>query len=187
MQEATTAGSAEAWDQGINASPLRSGWKLALEVRCSRQCRTCCCALPQLPNAELGSLQTFGLMAWPCLPGVLEGFTVSRTGKASLLWSAAFPPEEESVQGAAAPAFNSPIYSYAKARRRPHASSSMLLQALASDSVIPAGCYGNMLSLHCKRSSGSVETLWDRPTGRRGANLWRLQRACGQCRCCCSR
>ena len=126
-------------------------------------------------------------MAWPCLPGVLEGFTVSSAGKALLLWSAAFPPEKEAVQGAAAPAFNSPIYSYAKARQRPLASSSMLLQAPASASGILAGCYSNMLSLLCKLSSGSEETLWDKLTGRQGAAVWRLLCTCGQYRIQCCR
>ena len=88
---------------------------------------------------------------------MLEGFTVSSAGKASLLWSAAFPPEEEAVQGAAAPAFNSPIYSYAKASQR-LLEPSMPLQALASALAILAGCHINMLSLLCKHSLSSKET-----------------------------
>ena len=116
---------------------------------------------------------------------MLEGFTVSSAGKASLLWSAAFPPENEAVQGAAAPAFNSPIYSYAKARQR-LLESSMPLQAPASALAILEGCHIIMLSLLCKHSSGSEETLWDELTGRLGAAVWHVLCACGhyRFRCC---
>ena len=39
---------------------------------------------------------------------------MSSSGKASLLWSAAFPRDTEAIVGSAAPAPHTPIYSYAK-------------------------------------------------------------------------
>ena len=55
-----------------------------------------------------------------CCAGSVEGFAVSSSGKASLLWSAAFPPSQEAFLGLAAPAANAPIYSYAKASPQRH-------------------------------------------------------------------
>ena len=56
---------------------------------------------------------------FPCCAGAIEGFAVSRLGKASLLWSAAFPPDSEAILGVAAAVPNAPIYSYAKVSTHP--------------------------------------------------------------------
>ena len=55
-----------------------------------------------------------------CCAGAVEGFAISGSGQASLLWSAAFPPSKEAFLGLAAPAASVPIYSYAKASPHHH-------------------------------------------------------------------
>ena len=67
-----------------------------------------------------------------CYAGTVEGFAVSGPGTASLLWSAAFPPDKEAVLGLAAPAPNAPIYSYAKASPHPYPSHMVTLRTSLS-------------------------------------------------------
>jgi hypothetical protein len=55
-------------------------------------------------------------MPFPCHAGVIEGFAVSSSWRASLLWSLAFPPATEAILATAAQGLNSPVYSYAKVR-----------------------------------------------------------------------
>ncbi len=46
--------------------------------------------------------------------GVIEGFAVSAAGRASLLWSVAFPPSTDAILATATPGLHDPVYSYAK-------------------------------------------------------------------------
>ena len=68
--------------------------------------------------------------------GVVEGFAVSSSGKASLLWSAVFPRDAEAIVGSAAPAPHTPIYSYAKVS--PQAQSLQYIQTRMPDREIVA-------------------------------------------------
>ena len=89
---------------------------------------------------------------------------MSSSGKASVLWSAAFPRETEAIVGSAAPAPHTHIYSYAKVS--PQAQSLQYIQTCMPDHEIVADKTVSQASMQVVACSlGSVSPAKKSPPG----------------------